>query len=100
MQKLLKQFDQTSVTGFELKGDQDLTSPPFFLDHHACEIPGDQVKNALSQAVRVWHGGTLVVCAMSRAERPGCITAVKYFTPTATSTRTWSYSCGGGYWIL
>lgn len=38
MQKLLKQFYQTSVTCCELKGDKGLTFPPFFLDQLGCEI--------------------------------------------------------------
>lgn len=68
MQKLLEQFYQTSVTCCELKGDKDLTFFPLsFLTNMGVKSLWNQVKNALSQAVRIWHHVMLVVCTMSRA---------------------------------
>lgn len=93
MQKLLKQFYQTSVTGCELKGDKDFTFPPrFSLATRHVKYQWSQVENALSQAGRVCHGVMLVVCTMPRAKRPGYPTTVKYFTYTAPSTSMWNYS--------
>lgn len=68
MQKLLKQFYQTSVTCCELKGDKDLTfSPVFFLTNMHVKSLWSQVKNALLQAARIWHHVMLLVCTMSHA---------------------------------
>lgn len=92
MQKLLKQFYQTSVTCCELKGDKDLTFPPFFLDQHACEISvesGEKCFVTASEDLAWCRVGLCVQCHMHNDLHKS--EQLKYFTSTVTSTCIWNY---------
>lgn len=102
MQKLLKQFYQTSVTCCELEGDKDLTFPPlFFLDQHACEISvesGEKCFVTSSEDLASCHVACVynVTCIMTSINQNNEI----YYLYCYMYLHMELLSEGGGHWII